>query len=148
MIRKAKESDAERIIVLINKFFNESLSYYGLRFNQETILETVFFHIKNHIVFVAEEDNIIVGVIGGVIAKSLFDRSQDIAQETMWYVDPEYRGGIVGIRLIKAFEKECKNLGANFIVMIHMSNLYSDTLHRFYKIHGYTFIEQHYIKEI
>ena len=83
-----------------------------------------------------------------MIAPSMFDKSQKIGQESVWYVTQEARKGKAGLYLIKAFEVECIKRGANAIIMIHMSNLYPEILDRLYKINGFRLMESNYIKGV
>ena len=147
-IRKATGEDKPRIIELIIEFYKESLRDFGIKFDLETLYETVQNFIDNQIGIVAEEEGKIIGVIGGMIAPSMFDKSQKIGQESVWYVTQEARKGKVGLYLIKAFEEECIKRGANAIIMIHMSNLYPEILDRLYKINGFRLMESNYIKGV
>jgi len=148
IIRKAEIKDVIAIGELTRKFFKESLSDYGLRLDDETIQETLTNYINNLIGIIAEQDGRVVGVIGGLVTPSIFDKSQLIGQETVWYVDPKYRRGTTGIKLICAFEDECKVRGADLIVMVHMGNLYADVLDRYYKKRNYKLLERDYIKGV
>lgn len=146
IIRQATLDDKEEIIHLIGEFFEESLSEYKLTLDSETIGKTTIDFICNKIVIVAEKDKKIIGVIGGLISPSIFDSNQLFAQEFIWYVSKNERESSIGIRLLKAFEEECKRQKANLISMIRMNNLYADTLDRFYKMRHYKLMENHYIK--
>lgn len=146
MIRKAETKDVFAVSVLVKEFFEESLSEYGLLLDNKTIIETLEHYAKNLIAFVADENGVIAGVVGGLIVPSIFDKSQLIGQETIWYVDRNYRSGIIGLKLIKAFEDECKKQGANLIAMVHMGNLNADVLGKLYRHRGYKLMERQYIK--
>ena len=148
MIRKAELRDVPFVVKLVKEFFEESLNDYGLLLEDAAIFETLENYAKNHIGIIAEENEEIVGVAGGLVSPSIFDKSQLIGQETIWYVDKRYRGGVIGFKLIKAFEEECKKRGAHLIAMVHLGNLYADILDRIYKHRGYKLMEQQYIKKI
>ena len=146
-IRKVEINDIPKIIVLIDEFYQESLKDYGLSFSEDTLYETILNFVNNHIALLAEKDNEIIGCIGGVVMPSIFDKNQKIAQEAIWYMPKEERKGSSGIRLLHQFEQECLNRGAKFISMIHMSNLMSDELRKFYEKSNYRLLENHYLKE-
>lgn len=148
IIRKAELKDILAVIKLVKEFFEESLSEYGLLLEDKTIFETIENYIKNYIGIVAEENEEIIGVIGGLVAPSIFDKNQLIGQETIWYVDKKYRNGIIGLKLIEAFEKECKKGKAQLIAMVCMGNLYADILDKIYKRKGYKLMERQYIKGV
>ena len=147
MIRKGEYKDIEGVKELIKEFFQESLAWYKISLDDETITETMKSFVDKHISFVAEENGKIIGVIAGIISPSIFDKRQLFAQEAIWYVTKKARG-IVGFKLIKVFEEECRKLGAKMISMICMSNLNFDILDRFYKNDGFALLENHYIKEV
>ena len=146
-IRIATIEDAIGITGLILKFFEESLQHFGFTICTTSALHTSQTFILQHIIFVAEKKKKIMGVIGGVVLPSIFNSQQRLGQEIIWYVEKKERAGTVGIRLIKAFERECKRYGASLICMVHMSNLYADKLGKVYKQMNYTDLETQYIKE-
>ena len=148
VIRPATLDDVEGVKELVIKFYDESLSEYKISLDMDTIKETISNFIKNHIVIVLEKQDKLVGVIGGLVTPSIFDKNQFVAQEFVWYIDKQYRHGFAGIKLLKLFEKECKNRGANLINMIHMNNLYTESLHDFYTKNGYYKMEIHYMKGV
>ena len=144
MIRKAELRDKDSIRTLITEFHKESLSEYGLSLDTDSINETIEGFIKNHIVLVAEKERVI-GVVAGVIANSIFDKSQKLAQEAIWYVSKDSRG-VMGFKLLKAFMDEWKLRGADFVVMGSVGNLYANELDRFYKKRNFKQMETYYIK--
>lgn len=148
MIRKAELKDIPSIIRLIKEFFEESLNDYGLLLNDNSITETLENYIKNYIGIVVEENEKVIGVVGGLVSPSIFDKTQLIGQETIWYVDKRFRNKIIGLKLMKAFEEECKKRGAYLIAMVHMGNLYADILDKFYKHRNYKLLEIQYIKGV
>jgi len=146
IIRKAELKDTQEIVGLVRRFFEEAIYDFGLKLDQETIEVTVDNYINNLITIVAEVEGKVVGVTGGVLMPSIFDKNQNIAQETVWYVDKNYRNGSIGLKLIKAFEKECLSRGANLIIMGLMGNLNTDILDRYYRKRNYKVLERNYVK--
>lgn len=148
IVRQAKYEDIDTVKNLIKEFYNESLYEYELSLDENTIKETIKNFIDNHIGLVAEINNKIIGVMGGIVATSIFDKKQRLGQEAIWYITKEERKGKVAFKLIEEFEKKCKERGANLISMICMNNLNSEVLDRLYKIKKYKLMEKHYIKEV
>ena len=148
VIRQAIYEDIDDVRNLIKEFYNESLYEYGLSLDNDTINETIKNFIDNHIELVAEINNKIIGVMGGIVATSIFDKKQRLGQEAIWYITRDERKGNIAFKLIEEFEKECKERGANLISMICMNNLNSDILDRLYRIKKYKLMEQHYIKGV
>jgi N-acetylglutamate synthase-like GNAT family acetyltransferase len=146
MIRKATLDDVEAIKKLVEEFYEESLKEYKLSFRdiEETIKNTV----ANHIGLVAEKEEKIIGCIGGITIPSMFDKDELIGQESIWYITKSERKGTVGIRLLKAFEEECKKKGCSFVIMVYMGNSYPEQLKRFYSMNNYKLLEMQHIKEV
>lgn len=147
-IRKANILDKEDIKLLIDKFYEESLKDLGMKFTDYTIDKTIDNFVTNHIVILAQDGDKIIGVIGGLLVPSIFDETEIIAQEAMWYIDKEYRKGTLGTDLLLVFEEVAKELGVNHIVMVCMGNLNFEILNRYYTKNGYKLMENQFIKTI
>jgi hypothetical protein len=148
LLRPARFDDKDSVKLLIYEFYEEGLKEFGLSFDWNTLDNTINEFINKHIHIVAEKENRIVGLIAGVIGTSIFDNKQKLAEETIWFITKEERKGSLAMRLLKAFENECKNKGANFVSMIHMENMNKETLSRLYGINKYRLMEYHYLKII
>ena len=148
ILRKAEVSDKEQIVDLVKQFFEESLGNYGLRLSLETINETIANIVTTQVGFVADKEGKLVGCAGAQLAPSMFDKTQLIGQEFMWYVTKEERKTSVGLRLLKKLEEECISRGASLVIMGCMGNLYVDVLDRFYKRNGFKTLEKQYIKTV
>ena len=68
-----------------------------------------------------------------------------LANELLWYVDPEYRGQ--GIKFLTFVEKELTLTGVKAITMSHMGNL-NNRLYKIYKRFGYELLQSTYIKRL
>jgi len=66
--------------------------------------------------FVAEDDNKIIGVFAGVAHEHFFGNHL-VSSDLILYVDPEHRGGSAAPRLIKAYEEWAKKIGAKDITI-------------------------------
>lgn len=77
-----------------------------------------------------------IGMMMGTITSTWFD-PVNRAYEQVLYVLPHRRGGIAAVRLVKAFEKECKARGASDIIVGNSAGIVDD-LGRLYKALGYT----------
>ena len=136
------------IKLLVHKFHEESLSDYGLTITDDGIDKTAQLFMDNHILLLAEKNRKIIGLIGGVATPSSFSSKEIIGQEFMWYLEKDERKGSIGFKLLKAFEEECKSRGAKKVIMIHMLNLNSEMMSKFYEKQGYIPMEKHFIKEL
>lgn len=146
IIRKAELKDIDAVVELTKDFFEESISDYGLTLDDITIRETISNYIINLVGIVAEDEGKVIGVIGGMLLPSIFNKNQLIGQETVWYVQKNYRNGSVGLKLIKSFEDECKSRGTDLIIMGLMGNLNTEILDKYYKKRNYKLLEREYIK--
>jgi GNAT superfamily N-acetyltransferase len=129
----------------------EELSIIGRRYASETLLGSIsddqinniiLSCSKNGIVYVAEIDGRIVGVIAGIIVDGfLMGR---FVEEVLWYVEPEHRG--VGVLLYAKFEEACREKGCYGIAMSAYNNKYLSVVDRFYRRNGYKEIDRKYFK--
>jgi len=147
-IRNFVLEDLAQVKILIVSFYNESLKHYGITLDDKTLEETLMTFLNPNIGIVAELDEKIIGCIGGVACRSIFNKNQIIAQESMWYVNKEFRHGTIGVRLIKAFKDECKARGASLLSMVSMRNLNANKMNDFYTKSGFRSMETHFIKGI
>jgi GNAT superfamily N-acetyltransferase len=97
-------------------------------FHQETQLKNIVFDdvvFAGHLSWlyddgacflaVAEHDGKIVGFMSGWVYQLYFSKTLS-AQNNLWYVLPEYRGGMIGVRLLKMFESWAFDKGAKILV--------------------------------
>lgn len=88
----------------------------------------------------------VVGGIAGIVTK--FQTSEALnCVEMFWFVKESLRGR-VGLKLIKAFEKEAFNRGCDRVTMAYMENSMPDRMSKLYKAIGYMPYEHHYIKNL
>tara|TARA_R110000782_G_scaffold75719_1_gene151094 strand:+ start:423 stop:896 length:474 start_codon:yes stop_codon:yes gene_type:complete len=67
------------------------------------------------VLFVAECDGNVIGFMSGWVDQLYFSKTL-AAQNNLWYVLPKYRGGMIGVRLLKMFESWASEKGAKFLV--------------------------------
>jgi GNAT superfamily N-acetyltransferase len=97
-------------------------------FHQETQLKNIVFDdvvFAGHLSWlyddgacflaVAEHDGKVVGFMSGWVYQLYFSKTLS-AQNNLWYVLPEYRGGMIGVRLLKMFESWAFDKGAKILV--------------------------------
>lgn len=147
-IRTADFPDIEGIYEIVSKFAKKDVACYGLSIEEKSLKKNIARVIREGISLVATRENKIVGVIGGLIEESMFDARQRICQEKVWSVTEDKRNGSIGIKLIKAFEKENKKRNVDFIAMGCLMNEYAEKLGRVYEKKKYELMEEQYIKKL
>lgn len=90
-----------------------------------------------------------LGEVVGVCAFSLssypFNASEIVANEAWWYIKPEYRYGVIGIRLLNSAIEECLEAGATMIALTLEEHL-DQRMPAFYERMGFSKKESTYIK--
>lgn len=147
-IRKAQVTDIPRLIPLIKLFHQETLSQFGFGWDNLSIARTIETFIQHHIGLVVEEKDEIIGVIGGAVTPSFTDYRQRIFIESIWYVNPGYRGLAQGVELLKLVEEYCRRLKINKIIMVGMHDHNHEKLDLFYKRMGFRILESQYMKDL
>lgn len=88
------------------------------------------------------------GFVVGMAAPSFLHPGKLQAQELAWYVEPEFRGTSVAIKLMKMYELEAIERGCKEIGMVCLESLNPEGTGKIYEKLGYNKHETHYIKEV
>lgn len=88
-----------------------------------------------------------VGIIGGLCVRCTMTAQLEMI-EAFWYMMPQHRGGMGGVRLLRALEQRAVTLGASRIKMTHLSDLNADKVRDIYMKMGYEPIQHSYSKEL
>lgn len=112
MIRRADVKDINRIIQLLENFANAApvSFYHNPRYNTQYVIRQLAEIHQQGIILVGEIDGDIQGMI---IAKSCSDPwlpHIKVMREMAWWVEPQHRMGSLGYRLLKEYQKICKQL--------------------------------------
>ncbi len=92
------------------------LRIFTVRYVPETV---VLVEPEEHV----ERPGILIGYFVSIIMKGLHYQQTTLAINDIMYIDPAYRGGTVGYRMMKHAALDLKNLGAD-ILTIHMKTDY------------------------
>lgn len=153
-IRQATTLDKARLIELATRFLVESR--YGALFTDSspaqigTLIDNV---LTLGTILVAEvvEDRsndvreyAIVGMLA-IVALPHPLAGGTVAEEIAWWVEPEYRGGTLGPKMLREAEDWATRNGA---VMVKMVAPAGSTVGNFYERIGYEAVETAYIKPI
>lgn len=124
--RVAGISDAIAVVELCRQFQQESWQSF-CDFDDHKMLGWVLDRIKddNSEVFTAWDGNELVGCLIGLAIYYPYSNTL-VAGDYLWYVVPEHRGGMVGVRLMKMFESWARDVGAVHICTGATSGIRSD----------------------
>lgn len=98
--------------------------------------------VEKGVIFVAEQDGALVGMLGGVMAHH-FVSGEPFAAELCWWVLPEARGRS-GLRLETAFLAWAREHGATFVTM----SAPTDRAARLFERLGYALMERAYYRRL
>lgn len=132
----------------IGDTFTAEASHPG-GFNSEHFSNTWSWGMQNGImsVFIAEKDCRVIGALGAAFLPDAFS-GQSIAVENFWFVFPEFRDTGIGLRLLERFEEEAKARNCRRVAMVHLANLYPESLRKLYVSRGFKLGEETFWKEI
>lgn len=143
IIRLAKRKDIPQLVALGEEFAYMSQPIHGFGISRERIIHFAneVVEVPNALVIVLEEEDIIQGLMVGIITQIFF--SEDVAlQELVWYV----KKGSRGLIMLEAFEKFAIGMGANKVIVGNKPAFYD--LSRIYLRRGYTMLENQYHKSV
>lgn len=149
-IREAIERDIPALLEMGRRFFAvsgyEPLTCYDSRSMEKTLRSLL--SDGNGILLVAETGGGIAGMAGGMIYPFYFADSHMTGQELFWWVDPEYRGGGPGPKLLEHMERTAREKGAQSFVMGALAARRPDRTGALYRRRGYVPMEHLYIREL
>ena len=87
------------------------------------------------------------GALGGIIHRELYG-ARLIADEFFWFMRPDSRETLAGVRLYFAFEQWARAQGAAEIQMCHLLDSMPEKVARFYLRQGYKPIEMRFAKAL
>lgn len=127
-------------------FFAES-GYAEMEFDSDTTVNTLRNLIDNDdgALLVADVGRVI-GMAGALAYPFYFNSKHKTGQELFWWMEPEFRGGVHGVRLLFELEKWAKSVGCKSFTMIALSTL--PRAGDIYTRSGYRASDQSFIKAI
>jgi GNAT superfamily N-acetyltransferase len=143
-IRKATPADLPRIVEMVGHFITQTSYRVLFKFKPDAIAELAAKVLQIGIVLVADVDGVVVGMIAAFPIEEPIGR-QRLVDELAWWVEPDYRRGSIGPRLLGALEKWARQKGLTLCKMI--APVESD-VGRFYARLGYRPVETAYVKRL
>jgi GNAT superfamily N-acetyltransferase len=142
-IERGSEARYSEALELIRNFYRESLSEYGLTFDDAFIVSNFDKYKDNAFLLIV--DGKCEGVMAGLDVKSPLNNDR-VFQEVIWYVNEKYRSK--GVLLLKKAQEILKSEGYASMVMVCLHNSKTDKLFKFYEKMGYKPLETHFIKPL
>lgn len=144
MIRAATPDDLAACIAMGREFHAEA-QLREIPFDEESAAITFGQLLDAGGIFVATDaDGEYVGMVGGLQYPHYVNGSAKVAQELFWWVRPEQRGSMTGIRLKDALTRWAKDGGCAALVMVCLP--IDSPAEGLYLRMGYRPMEHSYIK--
>lgn len=145
MIRPADDSDLADVVQMARKF-HACTEYTEIPFDEETAGELFYASVAQGLCFVAERNESLVGFILGLAFPSVLNKSVQMGSELAWWVDPEYRGSILSLKLLRHIEQAAQHMGLKAWSMICLESLSPNEIEDIYLRSGYRKTERAFIK--
>lgn len=144
-IREATVADMDALIAMAMRFIDTSPVYSKLiRPSPAKLAGVVHACLSMGAIFVAEVDDTVVGMLAVVALEHLFSDDRYV-DEIVWWVEPRYRLGTIGPRLLMRGTAWAKEQGVRFIKMVAPAGT---DVGEFYERCGYQAIETAYVRVI
>lgn len=146
-VRKATKEDLPDLICMGRKFFEESGFSAETSFDLASVSKMLIHLIEGGgVVFVAEKDGQSIGIAAAMTFPYYFNLNCKAGQELFWWLDPQFRGGTLGVRLLKALEAWAQEQGCQTFTMVSLPALDSPAsklyMHRGYRPSECSFIKR------
>ena len=128
MIRQANKFDIPIIIEMLKNFRSVAPIDVLKQADDQNYIEGLLTEILigSGFILLAEKDNEVVGMIIGGIIPNVWNPKVKQCSEICYWVEPEFRGGTIAYKLLKAYFAECDNMmKSGKIQMYTMSKMIS-----------------------
>lgn len=147
MIRKANKFDVDDVLNLLVKF-RSAAPHDFLHVNVDEVYFSKLFHqiiVGNGVCYIAEKDNKLIGTIIGIITPNIWDPTTLVLNELAYWVEPEYRNGMTGYKLLKTYNDEAKRLHNDGIIKLYTMSKMTNSPDLDYSRFGYTKTEETWV---
>jgi L-amino acid N-acyltransferase YncA len=148
MIRQATQQDAPEIARL-GAIFHQQAGWDEIPYNEADcataltqLMETPIF-----LCYVAEADDVIVGMMAVVLSPSFFNHTHITGEEMFWWVSDK-APRMIGLRLLVTMEKRARELGCHTMHMKSVARLNGERMEKLYAKRGYRASERLFVKEL
>lgn len=137
IIRLGAEKDIERILILSENFYEVAGCKEIIPFCADSSEEYIIISIDMGLLSVAEDHGLVVGFVLGIAVPFLMNKDYLVGTEIAWWMEPEYRKGSAGIKLLSHIEKSAKEAGCVMWSMMSLEESEPEKMERIYLSRGY-----------
>lgn len=148
MIRAGTERDYARCVELGFNFHQIAYGAKGVPYCTDSCLVTLKTAHDMGLFVVAEFDGTVQGFCMGFKGPMMMNHSVTVGCELAWWLEPEYRGGMAGIGMLKAIEKAAKAEGVDIWSMVLIEGVSPAEVQDIYFRMGYKPAESAFIKRL
>jgi L-amino acid N-acyltransferase YncA len=145
-IREATSEDFQALVEIGHKFFAFNAYRKGSYIDEESLLNTFWDLLDDHVLLVVEADGKVVGTAAAFIAPVYWNRHHLQGLEAFWWIDEAYRKQGAGSTLRKTLQEAAKQKGARFWNMIALKESMHDQVCAQYERDGMIPVETVYMK--
>ena len=140
IIREAQHRDIPRMEELGQILWAETPHYKCFNYNPIKVrayIEWMLNHRETAIAIVGEDNGVVQGGFLGFVQEHFFGSDKQ-AYDSITFVDPEYRGTLLGYRLMKRYVEEAKARGAKQILLGNTTGINYKSVMGIYKKMGFS----------
>lgn len=145
VIRSATREDVPRIVEMARRFFPESGYARIAPMPDAQAAGLALITMDSGIMLVAEVDGTIAAMACLHIEPFLFNPAVTIAQELVFWIEPEFRGGMLAARMLRAIEERCNKRGVRVIRMATLPSS-PEAAAQLYERSGFALSETYFVK--
>jgi GNAT superfamily N-acetyltransferase len=149
-IRPITPDDLNDILRMAHNFHASSHVAESLPFCDQSFTKSIVDMLSDGygMVYVAENDSGLCGMIGVMLNRHWFNNSLLLASDLFWWVDESARGSSAGLKLLNAAENWAKECGCYMVVMAHTPTIQPEKVHNLYIRRGYAQQDTYYAKVV
>lgn len=146
-IRPATLDDIPRIVEMAERFYPSSPYALFGPMQRESIAGLAIITMDSGVMLVADDDGLLVGMACIHVDHFLFNIDLKVGHELVFWIEPEYRGGLLAARMLKAIDAAVAARGAHINRMATLSGSPAQA-GALYERMGYALTETYYSKRL
>lgn len=144
MIRQATKFDTNRIIEMLREYRSATPWSRLAECDNEKYIKTMLAHIfaGMGVVFLAEREEQTIGMLIAIRNPNIWDPDLIVMNELCYWVEPEWRGGTSGYRLLSAYKEYCDKLKSQGLIEAYTISKMANSPDLDYGRWGFTKLEE------